>query len=217
MSGSGSGRDVVVAQARSSGSWIVAHQLGPDGIKSSESGDVIIGNRIANIAGLGRDQSGGWIHRARRDGAGATRVVDLAKIDGPSQCIGSLLRAKQFGKVAGAEIGIRNGEGRICGSSQGESFEETEDEGLLSLPVEPWNIQRTACRATILIPVEALFRQAVVIVKPEIRVEGGIAVELIDVAMVCVRSRLGDYIDDIAGAPSVLRREGVVLDLEFLD
>ena len=53
--------------------------------------------------------------------------------------------------------------------------------------------------------------------EPLVRVEILIAIELVGIPMKGVGSGLGDDIDDVSGAPSILRGEGVALDLEFLN
>ena len=71
----------VVGQRRIRRIWIIAHHLCRDRIDSSHTRDVVVGNRITDIAALRSNQSGLRIYLALRDGARTPGIVNLADIN----------------------------------------------------------------------------------------------------------------------------------------
>ena len=117
--------------------------------------------------------------------------------------------------MTGEEIRIRNGEGVFVGVASVRLSNSPKMKVFSSAgKVREYKADRLPNHQ--LIAVEAISGQSVMVVEPEIGIERGVAVELIDVAMELVGSGLGDDVDDVAGAPSILGSKGVVLNLELL-
>ena len=92
-------------------------------------------------------------------------------------------------------------------------LKKPEDERLLALLVELGNVERSAGCGTNFLARKGLVGSGEV----RDRIEFLVLVKIPRVAVEGVGAGLGDHVDDVARAPSILGSEGVVLDLELLD
>ena len=101
----------------------------------------------------------------------------------------------------------------------------TEDEGLVPLFIHARNVQRAAgCSANLVAAklaevdagVDGAHASAWSLEVVE-GIEGVTGIKLVCRTVEVVRPRLGDHVDHVARAPSILSRKRVVLDFEFLN
>src|SRR6266480_1825313 len=90
------------------------------------------------------------------------------------------------------------------------------EECLVALFVQAWNVHWTAHREPELVAVRIRFRRVANSIKERVGVELAVSQVLVHVSVQAAASRFRNYVNDVSGAPAVLRGKGMLLHLELL-